>query len=70
MGLNAGRVDAIGSDDRSSVSYTSQIKKRNPWENIGAAMTGIGSMVNLPDSFNSAFTVGKGGGQTEGAFLG
>lgn len=70
MGMNAGRIDAIGSEDRSSVSYTSQIKKRNPWENIGAAMTGIGTFINLPDSFNSAFTVGKNGNQAEGAFLG
>ena len=71
MGMNSGRVDAIGLDDRmNKASYTSQVKKKNPWENIGAAMTGIGYMLNLPEKFNSAFTVGKRGNQAEGAFLG
>ncbi len=68
--MNTGRVDAIGFEDKTSkASYTSQIKKKNPWEEIGAFMTGIGSL-NLPSNFNSAFTVGKPGGETRGAFLG
>ena len=70
MGMNSGRVEAIRLHDTSKTSYTSNVKKKNPWENIGAAMTGIGSMLNLPDNFNSAFTVGKSGNQNEGAFLG
>jgi len=65
-------IGAIGSgDDRSNnVSYTSSVKKRNPWEEIGAAMTGVGSyLANLPADFNSAFTVAgkQGGSDTQGA---
>ncbi len=64
------RVDAIGLDDKTPrTGYTSQVKKKNPWEEIGAAMNGIGSLMNLPENFNSAFTVGKQGGvQEAGAF--
>lgn len=65
-------IGAIGTEDKHSgnVSYATQVKKKNPWENIGALMNGFGSYVNnLPDNFNSAFTVGKQGGTEEvGAF--
>lgn len=67
--MTAGRVEAIGFEDKTNrASYKSQVKKKNPWDNIGAAMTGFGSMVNnLPDKFNSAFTVGQ-GTSVQGAF--
>ncbi len=67
--MTIGRVDAIGADDKASKpTFATQVKKRNPWEQIGSFMTGIGSL-NLPDNFNSAFTVGKQGGiQEAGAF--
>ncbi len=71
--MTVGRIDAIGADDKraGNVSYTSQTKKKNPWDEIGAAMNGFGSMMNLPDISNgmSLFTVGKQGGTQEaGAF--
>ncbi len=71
MDINT-RVNPIGIEDKNSkASYTSEVKKKNPWEEIGAIMTGIGSYMNLPSDFNSAFTVGKSGGaKAEGAFLG
>ncbi len=71
MGLNAGRIDAIGIDDKSSGSYTTKIKKKNQWENIGEMLNGAVSYLgNIPQNFNSAFTVGveKGGEKSEGAF--
>lgn len=64
-------IGAIGTEDKNSgnVSYTTQVKKKNPWDEIGAVMNGIGSLINLPSNFNSAFTVGKqGGAQEAGAF--
>ena len=68
--MTTGRIDAIGFDDKTSkTAYTSQVKKKNPWDEIGAVMNGIGSL-NLPSHFNSAFTVGKPGTETQGAFLG
>lgn len=72
MSFNTGRVEAIGSDDKPSVKYTSQVEKKYPWENIGGMLNGFGSyMENIPANFNSAFTVGKSGGtKAEGAFLG
>lgn len=69
--MTTGRVDAIGFEDKANkTSYSTQVKKKNPWENIGALMNGFGSYINnLPDNFNSAFTVGKQGGTQEvGAF--
>ncbi|CDE60594.1 unknown [Fusobacterium sp. CAG:439] len=69
--MTFGRVDAIGFDDKANkTEYATQVKKKNPWENIGALMNGFGSYINnLPDNFNSAFTVGKQGGADEvGAF--
>ncbi len=69
--MTTGRIEAIGLNDKSTnASYTSQVKKKNPWDEIGAAMNGIGSLMNLPSNFNSAFTVGKPGTETQGAFLG
>lgn len=69
--MTLGRIDAIGFDDKANKpEYATQVKKKNPWEQIGAIMTGIGSL-NLPSDFNSAFTVGKQGGtEKAGAFLG
>ena len=69
--MTVGRVDAIGFEDKANkTSYSTQVKKKNPWENIGALMNGFGKYINnLPDNFNSAFTVGKQGGTQEvGAF--
>lgn len=68
-----GRIEPIGHDDKTAAKpqYASSVKKKNPWDQIGAAMNGFGTIINnLPDNFNSAFTVGKEGGQTQGAFLG
>ena len=64
------KVDAIGLDDKAvKPSYATQVKKKNPWEDIGNAINGFGTyMSNLPDKCNSAFTVQKGGQQTNGAF--
>ena len=70
--MTTGRIDAIGFEDKTSrSSYSTQVKKKNPWENIGDLMkNGFRSYINnLPDNFNSAFTVGKQGGTQEvGAF--
>ena len=70
--MATGRIEAIGFEDNSNkASYSSQVKKKNPWENIGYLMNGFGSYINnLPDKFNSAFTVGKSGAEGKGAFLG
>lgn len=70
--MTAGRIEAIGIEDKSNkATYSSQVKKKYPWENIGAFMNGFGSYINnLPDNFNSAFTVGKSGTEGKGAFLG
>ena len=68
MGVNA--IGAIGSgDDKSGKTEYTNGLKRKPWEEIGNTLNGFGSyMYNLPSNFNSAFTVGKDGGHTQGAF--
>ena len=65
-----GRIDAIGTETHSSsrTSFSSDIKKRKPEDYIGNLMNGFGSMINnLPNNFNSAFTVGQ-GANVQGAF--
>lgn len=65
-----GRIDAIGTETHSSsrTSFSSDIKKRKPEDYIGNFMNGFGSMINnLPNNFNSAFTVGQ-GANVQGAF--
>ncbi len=65
-----GRIGAIGTETHSSsrTSFSSDIKKRKPEDYIGNLMNGFGSMINnLPNNFNSAFTVGQ-GANVQGAF--
>lgn len=65
-----GRISAIGTETHSSsrTSFSSDIKKRKPEDYIGNLMNGFGSMINnLPNNFNSAFTVGQ-GANVQGAF--
>lgn len=69
-----GRISAIGTETHSSsrTSFSSDIKKRKPEDYIGnlmnGFMNGVGSMINnLPNNFNSAFTVGQ-GANVQGAF--
>ncbi len=70
MGVNAIGAIRHGDEDKKT-SYTAGAQKRKPWEEIGAMINGFGSMaVNLPANFNSAFTVGKNGTETQGAFRG
>ena len=41
--MATGRIEAIGFEDKSNkASYSSQVKKKNPWENIGYLMNGFG----------------------------
>lgn len=64
------RISAIGTETHSSsrTSFSSDIKKRKPEDYIGNLMNGFGSMINnLPNNFNSAFTVGQ-GANVQGAF--
>lgn len=70
-----GRIGAIGTETHSSsrTSFSSDIKKRKPEDYIGnlmnGVMNGVGSLLinNLPNNFNSAFTVGQ-GANVQGAF--
>ena len=65
-----GRISAIGTETHSSsrTSFSSDIKKRKPEDYIGNFMNGFDSMINnLPNNFNSAFTVGQ-GANVQGAF--
>ncbi len=70
MGVNSGRIEAIGINDGSSkTNYTSQVKKKNPY--IDNIFAGFGSYINnLSSGINSVFTtnIGKDGGQETGAF--
>lgn len=63
-----GRIGAIGTEPRSSKpDYTTELKKfKQP--NISRLLSGVGSLINnLPNNFNSAFTVGQ-GANVQGAF--
>ncbi len=65
-----GRIGAIGTETHSSsrTSFSSDIKKKKPEDYIGNLMNGVGSLINnLPNNFNSAFTVGQ-GANVQGAF--
>lgn len=64
-----GRIGAIGTEPRSTSKpdYTTELKKfKQP--NISRLLSGVGSLINnLPNNFNSAFTVGQ-GANVQGAF--
>lgn len=68
--MSISAIGAIGhGDEERKTQYSTNNAKRRPWEEIGAMINGFGSVaVNLPANFNSAFTVGKSNGETQGAF--
>lgn len=62
-----GRIGAIGTEPRSSKqNYPTELKKFKP--DLSGLLSGVGSLINnLPNNFNSAFTVGQ-GANVQGAF--
>lgn len=61
-------VDAIGAighgDQEKKTQYATDLKKRNPWDQIGNLMNGFGSYLNINPG-NSVFTAGT---NVQGAF--
>ena len=66
MGVNA--IGAIGhGDEDKKAQYTTDVKKKNPWEEIGKALVRVnefGSYLNI-NRDNSIFTSGS---NVQGAF--
>ena len=60
-----GATKAVGyGDETPKPQYTTDIKKKNPWENIGNALNGFGTYLNINPG-NSVFTAGT---NVQGAF--
>lgn len=69
MGVNAVSSVRHGDEDK-KVSYKADAQPKRKL-NIGELINGYGSIaVNLPNNFNSAFTVGKARDEAQGAFRG
>lgn len=71
--MSTGRIEAIGFEDKTSrPAFATDVKKKKPIDEIGAAMTGIGSLVgNFAANLNSVFEApGRAGGDTQAAFRG
>lgn len=68
MGVNA--INPVGRGDEDKNVYNTQTQQKRKIH-IGELINGLGSYVgNLPSNFNSAFTIGKDGGEAQGAFRG
>lgn len=60
-----GAIKAVGhGDETTKPQYATDIKKKNPWDEIGNALNGFGSYLNINPG-NSIFTSGS---NVQGAF--